>query len=107
MRITVSVPDDVLPEKAKAALERIYDPDWLALWWHIDDVKGRAAHCSDEELLLDEYEHFYRSMSSEDAQDILKELGHRHDANQGVTWDVIDHHVGVWLEEQREGGDIV
>jgi hypothetical protein len=46
-------------------------------------------------------------MSSEDAQDILKELGHRHDANQGVTWDVIDHHVGVWLEEQREGGDIV
>jgi hypothetical protein len=41
-------------------------------------------------------------MSDEDAQDILAELKQRHDCNNGVTWDTINHYVDIWREHQEE-----
>jgi len=86
--IILDVPDDVTDEKAQYELNRAFSPDWIALWWHISDVQDCAGDCT--------------PMNDEDAQDILAELKYRHDCNNGVSWDTINHHVDIWRERLEE-----
>ena len=86
-QIMVEVPDCITEEKAQYEINRIFSPDWISLHWHISDVQ----ECADG-----------RTMSDADAQDILEEMHHRHDANNGVTWDTIHHYVDMWREHQEE-----
>ena len=85
--IILDVPDGVTDEKVQYELNRIFSPDWISLHWHISDVQ----ECADG-----------RTMSDADAQDILAELKQRHDCNNGVTWDTINHYVDIWREHQEE-----
>jgi len=58
--------------------------DYLAVLWHIDDVISRAGDTYPDQVV-----------SKEEAQEILRTMDQRHDASQGITWDVMD----VWIED--------
>ena len=85
-QIMVEVPDCITDEKAQYEIDRIFSPDWIALWWHVSDVQ----ECAETHMDL------------ADAREILEEMHHRHDANNGVTWDTIHHYVERWREHQEE-----
>ena len=87
-QILVEIPDCITEEKAQYEINRIFSPDWISLHWHISDVQDIAGDCT--------------PMSDADAQDILEEMHHRHDTNNGVTWDTIHHYVDMWREHQEE-----
>jgi len=61
------------------------DPDTISLKWSVDDVLGR-----DETLSRDQ------------AREVLANIDHSHDACTGVNWDVIDCHIGMYLDNLRE-----
>jgi hypothetical protein len=88
-QITLNVPDDVTVLEAQNKLDLALSPDWISLQWHISDVQG----CVGDD---------YAPMSDEDARDILAEMEHRHDCNNGVSWDTINHHVDIWRERLEE-----
>ena len=54
-------------------VERLTSPDWIASWWHIDDVIG----CVDYPL------------SKKQAREVLHQADRCHDANQGINWIVL------------------
>jgi hypothetical protein len=85
-QIMVEVPDCITDEKAQYEINRIFSPDWIALWWHVSDVQESAEN----------------HMDLADAREILEEIKYRHDANEGVNWDVINYYVGEWRKEQEE-----
>lgn len=60
----------------------------ISIKWHIIDVQERAEEMYDVKL------------SDEEASQILQEIDHRHDANIGVSWDVIDVYVAMHLEDK-------
>jgi hypothetical protein len=63
-------------------IKQLTDPNWLAEWWHIDDVKGL------EETLTDE-----------EAQTVLALVGRNHDCTVGINWDFI----GYWVDKILDG----
>jgi hypothetical protein len=93
-QITLNVPDDVTVLEAQNKLDLALSPDWISLQWHISDVQGCVANSFDGDNCA--------PMSDDDAREILAEMEHRHDANNGVTWDTINHYVGMWREHQEE-----
>jgi len=68
---------------------RLTDPNWIADWWHIDDVKD----CSD---YLDE------ELSDEDAREVLRLAIKEYDSEYGINRDVIEHWVDWVLEQQAK-----
>ena len=54
-------------------VERLTSPDWIAAWWHIEDVKG----CVDYDLTDDQ------------AREVLHQADKYHDANEGINWLVL------------------
>jgi hypothetical protein len=66
-------------EQAKAILEQA---NICAIYWGVDDVKGRAKEL---DVLL----------TNEQAIKIIKDIERQHDANYGVTWETIDCHVRI------------
>ena len=88
MRVSIEVPEWVTKDVVQSSLDRAFDPDWLPLYWHISDVQDCAGDCT--------------PMSDEDARHILEKIKHGHDANNGVNWDTINHHVDIWREHQEE-----
>lgn len=54
-------------------VERLTSPDWIASWWHIDDVIG----CVDYPL------------SKKKAREVLHQADKCHDANEGINWLVL------------------
>ncbi len=59
--------------------------DTIEISWHIDDV-----------LMQDP------SLTSDEARQVLDYMYHKHDANVGINWEVID----TTIEHLRELGDI-
>jgi len=53
-------------------VKRLTSPDWVADWWHIDDIRG---------------EHEW--LTEEQARECLGLISKYHDANIGINWDVI------------------
>jgi len=54
-------------------VERLTSPDWIASWWHIDDVK----ECVDYDLTDDQ------------AREVLHQADMSYDSNQGINWEVL------------------
>lgn len=73
--IAIQIPDDADENAAILAAERAVSPDWIASWWHIDDVK-----C----LVDDENE-----PSNDTCREVLHLAIENHDANQGINWDTL------------------
>ena len=65
---------------------RLTDPDWLASWWHIEDV--REQYLGDGE---------YRELTDEEAREVLRLADKHHDSEVGLNWEVFDS----WAEHVR------
>jgi len=87
MRVCINVPDWVTKNAVQHLMDREFSPDWMSLHWHISDVQDCAGDCT--------------PMSDDDARHILEAIHHQHDTNNGVNWDTINHHVGIWREHQE------
>lgn len=71
-------------------LDAIERGDAIALIWQIDDIISMAES---------EYD---KTLSDEDARDILWSIDRRHDASIGVSWDVIEVYLDDFFAEQGE-----
>jgi hypothetical protein len=58
-------------------VKRLTSPDWVADWWHTDDIRG---------------EHGW--LTEEQAQECLGLIGKYHDPCIGINWDMISAIVG-------------
>lgn len=63
-------------------------PTEIALRWHIDDVLVASANTESG-----------IKPSEEQAREVLKRVKLNHSATEGVSWDVINHHLEAVLEE--------
>jgi hypothetical protein len=87
MRVVIefNLPEDqAIPEIED--IKRLTDPNWLADWWHIDDVMGNASE----------------DITEEEAQEVLALAERRKDCNIGLNWTSFE----VWTDEvisAREG----
>jgi hypothetical protein len=59
----------------------------IAIYWSSEDV-----------LQLAEWKHGIE-LTENQADEILENIKHTHDANVGINWDVIDCHISMYLEE--------
>lgn len=86
--IEVDIPQGRSIAEAEGAVKRHFDSDWMAEWWHIDDVQGQAENMGEE-------------LTDEECRDVLSMVSRKHDCQYGINWDVIDY----WIEriiEERE-----
>jgi hypothetical protein len=74
--ITINVPDDTSEFRKNELIrqcEMLASPDWISVFWGIDDVKSVAEHLSDDE-----------------AREVLETADRRHDADIGINWTVLE-----------------
>ena len=74
--ITIQIPDDADELDVIFAVEHASDPDWIAAWWHIDDVKE----------VVDEDED---PPTDDTCREVLRLADRYHDANHGINWEVL------------------
>jgi hypothetical protein len=73
--IEIDLPDgQAIPTESD--IKRLTSPDWIASWWHIDDVIEQAE--PENQLTEDE------------AKEVLMLMNKHHDCNYGHTWDSMD-----------------
>lgn len=63
-----------------------YFKDVVLIGWGVDDITSRAA---DRDIAL----------SDDAARNVLETMYHRHDANIGINWDVVDENTDAVLSE--------
>lgn len=83
--ITVQIPDHITETEARANIARLFNPDWLASWWSIEDVQGERPHLTDEQ-----------------AREVLTMMDRSHDANIGINWDFIQDIADMLFDEPEE-----
>ncbi len=76
--IEVDIPNGRSVTEAQMAVKRVFDPDWMAEWWHIDDV-------------IDQAENNGEQLTEQEARDVLGMVSRKHDCNIGINWEVIDY----------------
>lgn len=92
--IEIQVPDDFSETNAlslKDDAERLANPDWLALWWHVDDVFSIANNKS-----------YYQDLTLDEARQVLEMASDYHDANIGVSWQTLDVYIDAVVSEREE-----
>jgi hypothetical protein len=82
--LAIQIPDDADENAVILAAERAVSPDWIASWWHIDDVR----ECADDDA----------QPSDDCCREVLRLAQRYHDAEQGINWDILRH----WLDEVSE-----
>ena len=58
---------------------RLTDPDWLASWWSIWDVKEQ--YDGDGQ---------YSELTDDESRLVLKLVEKNHDSEEGINWEVLD-----------------
>jgi hypothetical protein len=86
--IEVDIPEGRSVTEAELAVKQAFDPDWVASWWHIDDVAGQA-------------EEMGETLTEEECRDVLARVMRKHDCNIGINWDVIDYCIEQVIEERE------
>jgi hypothetical protein len=82
MMIEVDIPNGRSVTEAQMAVQRAFSPDWIAEWWHIDDVANQA-------------EEMGETLTEDECRDVLAMVMRKHDCNIGINWDFIDY----WIED--------
>jgi hypothetical protein len=82
MMIEIDVPEGRSVSEAEEAVQRAFNPDWIAEWWHIDDVASQA-------------EDKGQTLTEDECREVLAMVMHRHDCNIGINWEVIDYWIYV------------
>lgn len=89
MLIEVEIPEGRSVAEAQGAVKRAFDPDWMAEWWHIDDV-------------IEQAETHGEQLTEQEARDVLAMVNRKHDCNIGINWDVIDYWIDEIVSEREE-----
>jgi hypothetical protein len=83
--IEVDIPQGRSVAEAEMAVKRHFDPNWMAEWWHTDDVIEQAENSGEQ-------------LTEEDARWVLQMMDKYHDCNNGHTWDSMDS----WIDKAKE-----
>jgi hypothetical protein len=89
--IEVDLPKGITKAEVEGAVKRAFDPDWMASWWHIDDVAHQAEDQGE-------------TLTEDECREVLAMVMHKHDCNIGINWDVIDFWID-YVTAQREKKD--
>jgi len=79
------VPTSFLDSLEEQEMERVRDPNWKAMWWHVDDVR-----CSSSNELTDY-----------DCQSILDIAIYAHNPEYGFSWDSLRAAEEVYLRDYK------
>lgn len=72
---------------------RLTSPDWIASWWHIDDVLGQSHGWDDDAI---------PKVSEDEAREVLRRVEKYHDCTFGINWEVIDFYIDRVIEEREK-----
>ena len=81
LTFTVEVENDYEAEKLKRRFAMLTNPDWIAIWWHIDDVLGQSNGWDEDEE---------PTITKEEAREVLRLADKYHDCSEGLNWDILD-----------------
>ena len=84
--IEIDLPDGQDIPRAED-IKKLTDPNWLAEWWHIDDVKGVDG--ADD-------------LSEDECREVLRLVGKEHKADIGINWEEIEYWVNYIIEERED-----
>ena len=70
--IEVDLPIGVSKAEAEGAVQRAFDPNWVADWWHIDDIIEQDNGAEDEP---------YSDLTEDEAREVLRLMIKEHDWN--------------------------
>lgn len=87
--ITFNAPENADLDRAIRFAEMASDPDYLLSVWHTDDVKNEL----DDDL----------DLTDEQCREVLLRVCDEFDANIGINWGVIRHHIEVIHNESKKG----
>ena len=87
--IEIDVPNGRSIAEAEGAVKRAFDPNWVAEWWHTDDVASQA-------------EGMGETLTEEECRDVLAMMMRKHDCNIGINWDVIEYWIDEIVNEREE-----
>ena len=79
--IEVDIPQGRSVAEAEMAVKMHFDPDWMASWWHIDDIIEQDDGAEDDPN---------SDLTKEEAREVLRLMDKYHDCEVGICWDVID-----------------
>jgi hypothetical protein len=87
--IEVDIPDGwKIPQSED--VKRLVDPDWMASWWHIDDI-------------IEQHDRgFCGEITQEEAREVLRLADKYHDCEVGICWDVIDGWIDHVKAQRKE-----
>lgn len=92
MKITIEIdlPDgQAIPDEE--SILRLTSPDWISVWWSVDDVK--EVYLGDEE---------YDQLTDDEAREVLRRAKKYHDCDIGLNWEVFsDYSDGVYAERSK------
>ena len=78
---TTEVENEYQAERLKQRFAMLTSTDWVAIWWHIDDVLNQSKQWDDDEKPL---------ISKKEAREVLRLADKYHDCTEGLNWDVLD-----------------
>ena len=86
-----------LPEGQKIPtaddIKRLTNPDWLAEWWHIDDVRGSDPTKDDD---------WNSDLTDDECREVLRRVNKYHDCEEGINWSVLEWHIEKLKSERKE-----
>ena len=91
--IEVDIPQGRSVAEAEMAVKMHFDPNWMASWWHIDDIIEQD-NGSEEEP--------YTDLTEEEAREVLRLMDKYHDCDIGICWDVIDGWIDHVKQQRKE-----
>ena len=86
--IEVDLPAGRSIAEAEGAVKRAFDPDWMAEWWHIDDI-------------IEQGENSGEQLTEEEAREVLRLLSKYQNCEVGINWDVIDSWVDHVVDQRH------
>ncbi len=92
-KIIIEIPDDVTEIAAVDAIKRAFDPDWMASWWHIDDVVMSDPDRDDD---------WNSDLSEEECREVLRLADKYHDSGIGINWDVLESWINHVKQQRKE-----
>ena len=93
--IQVQVPDDFTELNAASLADdaaRLASDDWLAIWWHTDDVLQCAGDSRQD----------YEGLTKAETREVLEMASDLHDANYGINWDVLRVYIDEVVSHREE-----
>ena len=74
-------------------IEMLSDPDWIASWWHIDDVKMSDPDRDDD---------WNSDLTDDEAREVLRLADKYHDSENGINWAVLQSWVDHIVKQKEK-----